>query len=154
MRVGQTIDGRFHVEREVTSGGAGRIFRARDLHEDVPIALKVISRGDDESAGRFVREAVLLAQVDHPGVVRYVAHGRVEDGSPYLAMEWLEGEDLAHRLARAQGLPVVDVLVLGRHRQHGVGRQQSIGGIHASYCRCSCAAGSPRALSPRRQRLG
>ena len=51
-------------------------------------------------AARFQREANVLATLRHPGIVRYVAHGRAESGEPYLAMEWLEGEDLAERLAR------------------------------------------------------
>ena len=46
---------------------------------------------------RFVREAALMAELQHPGIVRYVAHGRTADG-PYLAMEWLEFTDLAGHL--------------------------------------------------------
>ncbi len=51
---------------------------------------------------RFLREASFLAQLEHPSIVRYVAHGAAADGTPFLAMEWLNGEDLAARLVRAR----------------------------------------------------
>ena len=43
----------------------------------------------------------MLAELSHPAIVRYVADGPLPTGEPFLAMEWLEGEDLADRLARA-----------------------------------------------------
>src|SRR5262249_51446681 len=49
---------------------------------------------------RFAREAKLLASMRHPNIVEYVASGQTEDGTPYLAMEWLDGEVLSARLAR------------------------------------------------------
>lgn len=42
----------------------------------------------------------MLAQLQHPGIVRYVAHGVTTDGAPYIAMEWLNGEDLWARLQK------------------------------------------------------
>jgi eukaryotic-like serine/threonine-protein kinase len=53
-----------------------------------------------EQSERFVREGALLAEISHPSIVSYVGHGTTAEGLPYLAMEWLEGEDLAERLAR------------------------------------------------------
>ncbi len=61
------------------------------------VALKVARRGPHEE--RFAREARVLAELDHPAIVRYVAHGETAQGQPYLAMEWLHGQDLAQRLA-------------------------------------------------------
>ena len=49
------------------------------------------------ATARFAREAEVLSELHHPGIVRYVAHGRTEPGRPFLAMEWLDGEDLAAR---------------------------------------------------------
>src|SRR5262249_22302547 len=56
----------------------------------------------DENEQRFVREATLLADLAHGSIVSYVAHGVTADGVPYLAMEWLEGENVAERLARGR----------------------------------------------------
>ena len=75
------------------------------------VALKLLAPSTELDA-RFELEAATLADVRHPGIVRYVAHGRTA-GQRYLAMEWLEGEDLAQRLHR-QGLAVTETLVLGR----------------------------------------
>ena len=91
------LDHRFELEREVGGGGMGRIWRARDREGERPVAIKLIAGDDPAAAERFRREAALLAAIRHPGIVDYVAHGTV-DGQPYLAMEWLDGVDLAVRM--------------------------------------------------------
>jgi tetratricopeptide (TPR) repeat protein len=101
MRPGDIVVERFEVERLAGSGGMGAVWRARDRLTGQPVALKVIHGQRSQEVERFGREARVLAQVRHPGVVRYVAHGAALDGAMYLAMEWLEGEDLGARLARA-----------------------------------------------------
>jgi serine/threonine protein kinase len=58
--------------------------------------------GDARSVERFAREARVLADLRHPGIVEYIGHGRTEHGDLYLAMEWLQGEDLGVRLARSE----------------------------------------------------
>src|SRR5262249_45112114 len=60
---------------------------------------------------RFAREAQLLSELHHPGIVSYVAHGQTPQGLRFLAMEWLEGEDLAQRLSRG-ALPLGETLLL------------------------------------------
>src|SRR5579871_1714138 len=103
MSPGSTVGGRYLIEALAGEGGMGKVYRARDLVEQRPVALKTLSPG-----GRVERIAVevqALALLDHPSVVRYVGHGFTEDGAPFLVMEWLEGEALDHRLARA-GLTV------------------------------------------------
>ena len=76
----------------------GRIFKARDRLSGRFVALKVVFRED--FAQRFLRESALLAELNHPAVVKYVCHGWTAAGEPYLAMEWLDGEDLQHLLDR------------------------------------------------------
>lgn len=94
--------GRFEVIERVAQGGMGAVYRARDRSTDRTVAVKLIEGppGDEESRRRFAREAALLATVRHPQIVEYIDHGTTTDGHPFLAMEWLEGEDLSHRLAR------------------------------------------------------
>ncbi|ACY14484.1 serine/threonine-protein kinase PknK [Haliangium ochraceum] len=99
-RSGQWLDKRFELERQVASGGMGRVFLARDHLTDQPVAVKLLARPDNRAAERFLYEAVVLAEIQHPGIVRYVAHGTTDAGAPYLAMEWLEGEDLSNYLRR------------------------------------------------------
>ena len=98
MGPGQLIADRFVIDRPIGAGGMGTVYRAHDRVTGEPVAVKFVTH----AAGleRFEREAKLLAALEHPRVVRYVAHGKLDEGAPYLVMEWLEGEDLEARLAR------------------------------------------------------
>ncbi len=112
MRTGDLVAGRFLVEREAGVGGMGRVYQARDEGSGRAVALKVLhASGDASSHERFEREAQILSSLSHPAIVEYVAHGEHE-GSPFLAMEWLEGEPLSARLRRGP-LALADAVELG-----------------------------------------
>src|SRR5262245_34603389 len=114
MRAGDTIHNRFTIEQVAGEGGMGTVYRARDAKSGAAVALKVLHGTDAGRLTRFAREVRTLAELDHPGIVRHLDHGHTELGEPYLAMEWLEGEDLATRLKRA---PLsVDETILLAHR--------------------------------------
>src|SRR5688572_18667642 len=108
MLAGQLVAGRFEIVCVAVSGGMGTVYRAVDREDGGPVALKDAACRD---ARRFAREAELLRGLSHPGIVRYVAHGSASARTSFLAMEWLEGEDLSARLARA-GLKIADALTL------------------------------------------
>ncbi len=99
----QLLGGRFLVECEVGRGGVGIVYRAQDQVSGQAVALKVIAIAgvDAGEEARFKREGRVLAGLKHPGIVRLVAFGQLEEGQPYVAMEWLEGEDVAQRQRRA-----------------------------------------------------
>src|SRR5262245_47826592 len=100
---GQCLAERFVLEALAGSGGMGTVYRARDLHTGQTVALKLLqSNPSPQEAERFAREAELLSMLRHPGIVAYHAHGMTAAGEPYLAMEWLEGEDLSKRLSRGK----------------------------------------------------
>ena len=115
---GDSIADRFSIERVAGEGGMGTVFRARDRLTGAPVALKVVREGQD--GRRFLREAEILSGLPHPAIVRYVAHG-IEGGLAYLAMEWLEGEDLAQRLSR-DGLSIRESVALVAARRRGARR--------------------------------
>src|SRR5262249_28111926 len=94
------VDGRFALEAEHKRGGMGTVWKARDLRTERPVAIKILHSSAATEAQRFAREATLLADLAHGSIVGYVADGTTPDGRPYLAMEWLDGENLAERLAR------------------------------------------------------
>jgi hypothetical protein len=102
---------RFEIELLAGGGGMSRVYRARDQLSGARVALKIIEQ--PEAAERFGREAELLAAVRHPAVVAYVAHGVSNDGECFLAMEWLDGIDLAGRL-RAGPLTIGETVTLFR----------------------------------------
>ncbi|HKE17122.1 MAG TPA: protein kinase, partial [Kofleriaceae bacterium] len=97
--VGDVLDGRFELERSAAIGGMGVVYQGVDRETGRPVAVKTVRAGG--GAERFEREVEILAALRHPGIVAYLAHGRVAD-ELYLVMEWLEGEDLAARLDAAE----------------------------------------------------
>jgi hypothetical protein len=99
VKPGEVIGDRFAVEGLAAEGGMGEVYRARDRHTDAFAAIKVMRLSNAQSLERFAREARILAELRHPGFVRYLDHGRTEHDELYLAMEWLVGEDLGARLA-------------------------------------------------------
>ena len=122
------LGGRFVVEREVGRGGVGIVYRARDEVTGQNVALKVIAIAgvDAGEEARFHREGRLLAGLTHPGIVRLVAFGQLDDGQPFVAMEWLDGEDVAQRLKRkpltlTQSLEVAASVADALHAAHATG---------------------------------
>jgi tetratricopeptide (TPR) repeat protein len=105
--------GRFRIEQPAGTGAMGKVYRAIDPDTGERVALKVIHGANDLDLTRFAREARLLAALSHPGIVRYVEHGTTPAGEAYLAMEWLDGEDLRARLAREE-LSIDETIVLAR----------------------------------------
>ncbi|PTL80480.1 serine/threonine-protein kinase PknK [Vitiosangium sp. GDMCC 1.1324] len=98
---GTVIGQRFTIEALTGRGGMGVVYRAREASTGLPVALKLVEGAlSADQLYRFNREVALLAGLHHPGIVSFVARGNTERGQPYLVMEWLEGENLAQRLAR------------------------------------------------------
>lgn len=96
MKIGQQLMGRYTLEAYVASGGMGTVFKARD--GDELVAVKALRREAISQARRFEREAELLMNLDHPGIVRCLNTGITDDEQRFLVMEWLEGVDLGQIL--------------------------------------------------------
>ncbi|MDB4935464.1 MAG: protein kinase [Labilithrix sp.] len=126
--VGTTLAERFELLALAATGGMGCVYRARDHATDQTVAVKVLVSSDGD-ARRFAREAEALAGIDHPGVVRYLAHGTTSDGAQYLAMEWLSGEDLARRLDEGT-LGVEDTLAIARQIADSLAAAHRHGIVH------------------------
>jgi eukaryotic-like serine/threonine-protein kinase len=123
------VDGRFELQSERGRGGMGTVWRARDRQGGNTVALKVLHDTGTEQLERFLREGVLLARLSHPGIVSYVAHGTTAEGVAYLAMEWLEGENVAERLAR-QALSLHESLALARATLRALAVAHERGVVH------------------------
>lgn len=123
--LGTVVDDRYELEAIAGRGGMGRVYRARDRVTGNRVALKQVEVDD----ARFAREADVLASLEHSGIVGYVANGRDGDGTRYLVMEWLEGEDLGARLERGP-LTVEETLVLGRTVASALAAAHAGGVVH------------------------
>ncbi|HZF54388.1 MAG TPA: protein kinase, partial [Polyangiaceae bacterium] len=99
-RKGDVIAGRFEIESRAGQGGMGTVFCALDRSSGRRVALKLLHAHEARfhEDKRFLREAELLAELQHAAIVSYVAYGQTAEGQPFLAMEWLTGCDLQQRL--------------------------------------------------------
>jgi hypothetical protein len=123
------IDGRFRVESAFRSGAMGAIFRATDQKTGKPVAVKALDHGNPLMRERFDREAQTLAQLDHPNIVKYIAHGATANDTLYLVMEWIDGETLRERLERA-GLSVGETLQMTRAIVDALTTSHALGVVH------------------------
>jgi tetratricopeptide (TPR) repeat protein len=133
MREGDLVADRFVVRSRAASGGMGTVYRATDRIDGGDVALKIMDarEGEEEAwIARFQNEARLLHGLVHPAVVRYVAHGSEARAKVWLAMEWLEGEDLASCLAKSGGLDVAGSLSVARRIAEGLEAVHARGILH------------------------
>src|SRR4051812_25510520 len=99
---GAVLAGKYTLERKLGQGGMGAVWRAEHVHLRSPVAIKLIDEQiaqHPEALARFMREAQAAAALRSPHVVQILDYG-ADRGVPYIAMELLEGESLADRLAR------------------------------------------------------
>ena len=129
LPAGTVLANRFTLTALAGRGGMGTVYRATDSLSSQQVALKLLHTGNSEALQRFSREASVLAELRHPGIVSYVAHGVTEQGLTFLAMEWLEGEDLAQRLLR-QPLSIEEALALLRNAAQALAVAHQQGVIH------------------------
>ncbi len=127
---GDIIANRFRLVRELGAGSMGTVWLAHHLTLEVPCAVKfIVSAGtnDPNYRARFHIEARTIAQLQSPNVVRVLDHSLGDDVAPYIAMEFLDGEDLWLRLTRVGRLDpratydVVSQVARGLSKAHGAG---------------------------------
>ncbi len=129
MMPGEQLSDRLELEQEIGSGGMGEVFRARDRISGEVVAVKVLSDERSLRTERFVRESQLLAELSHPGIVRYLSHGVTPAGQLFLVMEWLDGEDLKARLQRGP-LTVGEAVTLATRVAEALGAAHARGIVH------------------------
>src|SRR5215831_479291 len=93
--------GRYENLGEIARGGMGMVYRVRDLELDRELALKVmlVHHPEPEPRRRFVEEARVAGQLQHPGIPPVHEIGELEDGRPYYTMKLIDGQTLAAMLA-------------------------------------------------------
>jgi len=99
--IGTVMDGRYRIEQRIGDGGMGVVYRATHVALKKPFALKIIRADrstDPNIVQRFLREARAASGIGHPNIVNINDFGTNEDGSAYLAMEFLDGVTLAQAM--------------------------------------------------------
>jgi eukaryotic-like serine/threonine-protein kinase len=128
----RVLVGRYRLDERLGAGGMGSIWRAQHLVLAAPVAVKLIDREavpDEETLGRFMREAQSAATLRSPHVVQILDYG-VDDKLPFIVMELLDGENLAQRLRRVGRLPSADTARVVTHIGRAVGRAHDAGIVH------------------------
>ncbi|MFB6263124.1 MAG: serine/threonine-protein kinase [Bradymonadaceae bacterium] len=104
MLIGRVFDHKYRVLAKLGEGGMSDVYSGRELEGEREVALKVLKADflrDEQVRKRFMYEARVIAELDHPNAVDLYDFGQAPDGSFYMVMELLEGESLAERLDRA-----------------------------------------------------
>jgi eukaryotic-like serine/threonine-protein kinase len=109
VHVGQVVSGKYRIERQIGRGGMGIVLAATHLQLGHLVAIKVMRRDlvvDDKVLDRLLMEARAAAKIRNEHVARVLDVGTLENGSPFIVMEYLEGENLADLLDREGALEV------------------------------------------------
>jgi serine/threonine protein kinase len=131
-RPGDILAGKYEVERVLGIGGMGIVLAAHHKHMARTVAIKLMlpQAMSSETTERFLREARAAAQVQGEHVARVLDVGTLEDETPYLVMEYLDGKDLA-RLVRERGpLPVADAVGYVLQACEALAEAHAIGIVH------------------------
>jgi serine/threonine protein kinase len=132
LAAGLVVADRFRLVRPLGQGGMGAVWLAHHTSLDVPCAVKFIHEEAATSAEirrRFEREAKAAARLRSPHVVQILDHG-VWQGAPYIAMEHLDGEDLAHRLHRSGALSPKETLAVAAQVGRALSKAHAAGLVH------------------------
>src|SRR5262245_54317877 len=108
--IGHTLD-HYRIESTLGEGGMGVVYRARDLHLNRPVAIKVIPQeklADPDRKRRFVQEAKAASALNHPNIL-HIYDVDAADGVDFIAMELVEGKTLDELIGR-KGLSLGEVL--------------------------------------------
>ncbi|MEO8698451.1 MAG: serine/threonine-protein kinase [Kofleriaceae bacterium] len=128
LLAGDTFAG-IDVLREAATGGMGRVFEGVELATKQRVAVKLLTAGTRTEPARFAAEAEILERLTSDCIVAYVAHGVAVGGEPYLVMEWLDGETLAHRLA-AGPLALAEAVTIARRVASALACAHASGIVH------------------------
>jgi len=130
-RVGELVGDTFVLGERIGAGGMGEVYLAEHRRLGKQFALKLLrSKAEPNAVKRFRREARAIARIESEHVVTVVDSGEARDGTPFIAMELLRGEDLRSLLARAAPLPIPRAVSLILEACRGVATAHRAGMIH------------------------
>jgi serine/threonine-protein kinase len=125
---------RYRIIRRLGGGGMGTVFLAEQIAVgNRPVALKVLLRkllDDPEFLLRFHNEAGSTGRIHHPNVVTIYESGQADDGTPYIAMEYLEGGTLRDELKDRGALSVAETVEIIQQVARGLNAAHKLGIIH------------------------
>jgi serine/threonine-protein kinase len=127
------LAGKYRVERVLGAGGMGVVVAAHHIQLETKVALKFLLPAllaDRDAVGRFAREAKAAAKIASDHVARVLDVGELENGAPYMVMEFLEGIDLSKWLELHGRLPVADAVDFVLQASVAVAEAHRLGIVH------------------------
>ncbi len=133
IRIGTILRETYELTSELGKGGMGAVFLAQHLRlPGKQVAVKILYCEDGMSPelhARFHREAEITSRLNHPNIVQVHDFHSMEDGTPYLVMEYLRGESLSRRI-RQGPLPIQEALSIARQIGSALHTAHQAGVIH------------------------
>ena len=128
--IGETL-GHYEIVKKVGSGGMGVVYKARDLHLDCFVALKILPAekvADPDRKRRFVQEAKAASALNHPNII-HIYDIASDAGVDFIAMEYVEGKTLDERIGH-RGHPLNDTLKHAVQIADALAKAHSAGIVH------------------------
>ena len=133
IKEGDLLAGKYRIERVLGRGGMGVVVAARHVELDERVAIKFLlpeTLDNPEAVARFSREARAAVRIKSERVARIIDVGRLENGAPYIIMEYLEGRDLAGWLEHGGPLPLDRALDFVLQASEAVAAAHVLGIVH------------------------
>jgi len=133
IREGEILGGKYRLEKEIGRGAMGTVWSAVHLTLGQRVAIKLIAAEHaqaPEARQRFSTEAKAAARLRSRYVVQVYDDGETPAGTPYIVLEYLDGETLEQRLERERDLPLNDAVRVTRHVARALSRAHAQGIVH------------------------
>ncbi|MBZ4372454.1 serine/threonine-protein kinase [Corallococcus sp. AS-1-6] len=134
LTTGRILRSTYEIGTVLGKGGMGAVFLARHLRlPGKQVAIKVLHGAEalsEEVAVRFRREAEIASRLGHPNIVEVLDFDTLEDGTPFMVMEYLRGEGLSRRLRKQKQLPLEEVFSITRQMGAALQAAHRAGVVH------------------------
>jgi serine/threonine-protein kinase len=130
---GQVLAGKYRVERVLGVGGMGAVVAAQHLQLETRVAIKFLlpqMLAHEDAVARFAREARNAVRITNEHVARVLDVGTLDNGAPYMVMEYLQGADLSVLLQQRGGLPIEEVLDFILQAMEAIAEAHALGIVH------------------------
>ncbi|HEY6099836.1 MAG TPA: protein kinase, partial [Anaeromyxobacter sp.] len=131
--IGQTVAQKYFIHQLLGHGGMGDVYKATHLTLDRPVVLKLLKKlfhSDPSLVQRFHREARASSRLNHPNSITIIDFGQTDDGTLFMAMEYLSGKSLERIVAEEHPLPEGRVIHIVAQILAALGEAHSLGIIH------------------------
>src|SRR6202521_1970235 len=131
--LGQTLAGKYLVEKLIKRGGMGAVYQGKHVLMDKTVAIKVLRPAlavDDDVVARFSREAKAASRISHPHAVSVTDFGESENGIVFLVMEYLDGRTLKEIIRSEGAMPLARVIEIIRQVTGALDAAHGQGVVH------------------------